>query len=131
MELKGIFIYSKTANGNYNFRLKAPNKETLAVSEAPYPTSTGCKSGIASCRKFADVHVEDQTLKRGYTVLPNPKYEMYEDKAGKFRYRLRANNGIIIIISEAGYATREGCKKGIVSVSKWAATADIEADPKN
>ena len=130
MELKGTFIYSKTSNGNYNFRLKAPNKETLAVSEAPYPTSTGCKAGIASCRKFAGVHVEDQTLKRGYSVLPNPKFEMYEDKGGKYRYRLRANNGIIIIISEAGYATREGCKKGIQSVCKWSETAEIVTDIK-
>lgn len=121
---KGTFTYSKTANGNFNLRLIASNGETIAVSEAPYPTVANCKKGIESVRRFADSPIEDQTLIKGET-LKNPKYELYKDKADKFRYRLRANNGTILIISEAGYATKEGCKKGIASVSKWAAEAEI------
>ena len=128
MELKGTFVYSKTANGNYNFRLKAPNLETLAVCESPYKSIASCKQGIESTRRFANSPIEDQTLKKAGEPLPNPKYEMYIDKAGKFRYRLRANNGIIIIISEAGYATKDGCKKGIQSIAKWAENAEVTTD---
>ena len=51
-ELKGYFVYSKTPKGNFNFRLKASNKETIAVSEGIYTTLSSCKSGIESVRKF-------------------------------------------------------------------------------
>lgn len=127
-ELKGYFVYSKTANGNYNFRLKASNKETIAVSEAPYPTVSNCKGGIESVRKFCNIDkIEDQTLAK-YEVLTNPKYEVYKDKQGKFRYRLRANNGNILCISEEGYASKASCKNGIASVGKWAPNAEVMSD---
>lgn len=125
-ELKGKFVYNKTANGNFNFRLKAHNNETIAVSEGVYTTLSGCKSGIESVRRFANIdNIEDQTLARGYEVLSNPKFEIYNDKQGKFRYRLRANNGNLLCISEEGYASRASCKAGIASVGKWAPEAEL------
>lgn len=127
-ELKGYFVYSKTANGNFNFRLKASNKETIAVSESPYPSLSGCKSGIESVRKFCNIDkIEDQTAAK-YETLTNPKFEIYKDKQGKFRYRLRANNGHLLCISEEGYASKASCKAGIASVGKWAPNADIVSD---
>ena len=45
------------------------------------------------------------------------KYEMYKDKAGEFRFRLKAGNGEIILASE-GYAAKSGCENGIASVQK-------------
>ncbi len=45
------------------------------------------------------------------------KFEMYKDKAGKFRFRLKAGNGQIILASEA-YESKAGCKNGIQSVIK-------------
>lgn len=52
------------------------------------------------------------------------KFEMYEDKAGKFRFRLVALNGEIIAASEA-YESKEGCRDGIASVRTNAAKAEI------
>ncbi|UTF50863.1 YegP family protein [Desulfomicrobium sp. ZS1] len=48
------------------------------------------------------------------------KFEMYKDKAGEFRFRLKAGNGQIILGSE-GYKDKSGCKNGIESVKKNAA----------
>lgn len=56
--------------------------------------------------------------------LPEPKFEWYKDKAGKFRFRLVAPNGETIATSEA-YASKDGCVNGIESVKKNAPIAKI------
>lgn len=128
-ELKGAFVYSKTANGNYNFRLKASNRETIAISEGVTSDLAGCKRGIESVRRFCNIDkIEDQTLARGYETLTNPKYEIYLDRQGKYRYRLKANNGNILCISEEGYSSRATCRAGIASVGRWAPDAEVISD---
>lgn len=125
-ELKGAFVYSKTPKGHFNFRLKASNKETIAISEGVYLDLSSCKRGIESLRKFCNTEkIEDQTLAKGYEELTNPKFEIYIDKQGKFRYRLKANNGNLLCISEGGYASKASCKAGIASVGKWAPDAIV------
>jgi len=52
------------------------------------------------------------------------KFEIYKDKKGEYRFRLKAGNGEIIAESE-GYKTKQGCMKGIVSVQKNATKAKI------
>jgi uncharacterized protein YegP (UPF0339 family) len=52
------------------------------------------------------------------------KFELYEDKAGKFRFRLKAGNGEIIAVGEA-YETKASAKKGIDSVIRNAADASV------
>jgi uncharacterized protein YegP (UPF0339 family) len=58
------------------------------------------------------------------TKLPEPKFEWFKDKAGKFRFRLLAANGEIIATSE-GYNSKDGCVNGIESVKKNAPIAKI------
>jgi uncharacterized protein YegP (UPF0339 family) len=60
----------------------------------------------------------------GGDILPEPVFEWYKDKAGKYRFRLKAANGEIIAVSE-GYASKEGCVGGIESVKKNASIAKI------
>lgn len=43
------------------------------------------------------------------------KFEIYNDKAGEFRFRLKAGNGQTILASE-GYSAKSGCTNGIESV---------------
>jgi uncharacterized protein YegP (UPF0339 family) len=45
------------------------------------------------------------------------KFEIYQDKAGEYRFRLKASNGQIILVSE-GYKAKSGCTNGIESVQK-------------
>lgn len=45
------------------------------------------------------------------------KFEVYKDKAGEFRFRLKAANGQNILASE-GYSGKSGCMNGIESVKK-------------
>ncbi|OPX66184.1 MAG: hypothetical protein A4E37_02133 [Methanoregulaceae archaeon PtaB.Bin056] len=53
------------------------------------------------------------------------KFEVYTDKAGKYRFRLKASNGEIIAVGES-YSSKSACMNGIESVRKNAATATIE-----
>lgn len=45
------------------------------------------------------------------------KFEIYTDKAGEFRFRLKASNGQNILASE-GYKSKSSCKNGVDSVKK-------------
>lgn len=56
---------------------------------------------------------------------PMPKFEIYRDVAGKFRFRLRAANNQIIAASEA-YETKAGCSNGIQSVMQNAPKATVK-----
>lgn len=51
------------------------------------------------------------------------KFEIYEDKAGEYRFRLRASNGQTVLSSE-GYTTKSAAKNGIESVRENAHDAD-------
>lgn len=116
-------FFIKTTKTGYVFNLKATNGEVIATSEV-YTTKEACKKGIASVIANAEVAaVEDQT-KEGFAVEKNPKFEIYADKKGEFRFRLKAKNGQIIASSE-GYKALKSCENGVESVKKNAAGAEI------
>ena len=86
-------------------------------------TKPSCKSGIESVRNNCLSPVEDQTAE-GYEVLKNPKFEVYTDKAGEFRFRLKARNGQIVAVGE-GYKSMKSCLNGIASIGKNAPEAPV------
>ena len=106
----------KTTKTGFTFNLKAGNNEVIGVSEV-YAAEASCKNGIESVKKNAPIaNIEDQTVE-GFEKATNPKFEIYTDKAGEFRFRLKAKNGEPILASE-GYKSKAGCKNGIESVKK-------------
>ena len=120
----GKFVIRETKTG-VKFDLKAGNGEVIGTSEV-YSSITACKNGIESVKKnavAANDKTEDQTVE-GFEKLTNPKFEMYEDKGGEFRFRLNARNGENILASE-GYKSKASCKNGINSVIKNAPEAPV------
>lgn len=118
----GKFVVREVPSG-IKFDLKATNGQTIATSEV-YETRAACLKGIDSIRKNAPVaKVENQTVP-GYAAMTNPKFELYQDRAGEYRFRLKARNGAIIAVSE-GYTTRAACENGIDSVRKNADEAEV------
>ena len=123
----GKFVIRKTATG-VKFDLKAGNGEVIATSEV-YSAEASCRNGIASVQKNAPVaNLEDQTVE-GYETAKHPKFEVYADKAGEFRFRLKATNGEVIATSE-GYTSKAGCLNGVESVRKNAVDADVVVPEK-
>lgn len=57
------------------------------------------------------------------------KYELYQDKAGEWRWRLRHQNGNIIADSAEGYSSKAAAQKGIESVKKNVGEAEIKELP--
>ncbi len=118
----GKFVIRNTNTG-VKFDLKAGNGEVIATSEV-YTTEDACRKGVASVMKNAPVaNVEDQTVEN-FEQVKHPKFEVYEDKAGEFRFRLKATNGQVIATSE-GYKAKASCMNGIESVKKNAVDAEI------
>ena len=118
----GKFVIKQAKTG-YMFNLKAGNGEIIATSEV-YTTLDACKNGVASVAKNAPVAaLEDQTVE-GFATEKNPKFEVYADKRGEFRFRLKATNGQIIATGE-GYKAKASCLKGIESIRKNAPEAAV------
>ena len=118
----GKFVVKEVKTG-YKFDLKAGNGEIIATSEV-YTSENGCLNGVESVRKNAvAAKLEDQTVENFETVT-NPKFEVYVDKAGEFRFRLKARNGEIIATSE-GYKAKASCLNGIDSVRRNAPDAEV------
>jgi len=112
----------KAVKSGVKFNLKAGNGEIIATSEV-YSSEKTCLNGIESVRKNCASAVEDQTVE-GYAVLKHPKYEVYTDKKGEFRFRLKARNGEIIATGE-GYKTKKSCLNGIASIQKNAPDSPV------
>ena len=117
----GKFVVKETKTG-VKFDLKAGNGEVIATSEV-YTTEKACLNGIESVRNCCVGEIEDQTVEEVVQVK-HPKFEMYVDKAGEYRFRLKARNGEIIATSE-GYKAKASCINGIESVKKNAPDAEV------
>ena len=120
----GAFEIKKSKDGRFVFNLYAANRVIVATSQI-YSSSqsaiTGIKSVIANAEKAA---IEDQTLK-SFTPQGFPKWEIYIDKGGQFRFRLLASNGSCVCHSQ-GYTQKSTCKKGIESVIRTVKSAEID-----
>jgi len=118
----GKFVV-REVNSGIKFDLKASNGQVIASSEV-YSSKASCLKGIESVRKNSTIaNLEDQTVE-GFQTVINPKFEIYLDKSGEYRFRLKARNGEIIATSE-GYKTLDSCNNGIDSVRKNAETAEL------
>ncbi|MBN9153598.1 MAG: YegP family protein [Microbacterium sp.] len=52
------------------------------------------------------------------------KFELYTDKAGEWRFRLKASNGQVIATGE-GYSSKAGALNGIESIKTNAPGAEV------
>jgi len=122
--LSGFFEIKKSKDGRFVFNLFASNRVIIATSQV-YSSSAsalnGANSVIANAERAA---IEDNTLKNP-TPVPFPKWEIYRDKAEKYRFRLFAPNGSCICHSQ-GYTSKASCKNGIESIIRTVKDANID-----
>lgn len=107
--MAGKFECYKDKAGEFRFRLKAGNGETVLASEG-YSSKSSCTNGIESVQKNCS----------------NPdRFEKKETKSGKFRFNLKASNGQVIGTSQ-NYASESSCDNGIKSVENAASGAKTD-----
>ena len=109
-------IIKPAKDNTFVYVILAGNKQVIAKSAQTYSSVQTCRSAVQSVVKIAKtVPIEDQTL---VNVEPQkyPKFELYMDKGGKYRFRLCASNGQNLLVCTQGYAQKSSCKNGIDSV---------------
>jgi uncharacterized protein YegP (UPF0339 family) len=104
-------IYQDNAK-EYRWRLKAANAAILATSGQGYKAKADCKHGVERIKE--DV------------ASGKLKFEVYEDAAKEYRWRLKATNGQTIGASSEGYKAKSDCDKAIDLIKTGAAKADVE-----
>lgn len=121
----GKFDIQRSKNGKFFFTLYASNHSPIAHSQM-YSSLSGATTGINSIiANSPKAGVEDKTLKKSASV-PYPKWEIYADKAGQYRFRLYAPNGQCVCHSAHGYSTKSGCKGGMDSITRFSAEAKVD-----
>jgi len=104
--------------GEYRWRLVASNDEIIADGGEGFASERGARDSIGRVREYAG---EASALDyRGAA------FEIFEDNAGEYRWRLRHENGQILGDSGEGYASRTGAIDGLRSVKRNAPNADFE-----
>lgn len=121
-KLLGKYVIKKVNTG-YKFVLHARNGKVVLDSEV-YTTEQACIKGTDSIRRNAPVANIQLMLEEPYEHVKNPKFEIYIDKAGQYRFRLKAKNGEIIGTSEA-YKAKANALIGARSIMKNAPTTEI------
>ena len=121
----GKFDIRRAKDGRFFFCLYASNHAPIAYSQI-YSTIGAAMNGIDSIiSNSPKAPIEDTTLKNS-TALPFPKWEIYIDKAGEYRFRLYATNGLCICHASHGYSTKSGCKGGMDSITRFAKEAKVD-----
>ncbi len=106
--MAGKFELYKDNGGEFRFRLKAGNGQTILASEG-YKTRASARKGIESVRRNAAV---------------DARFERKETKSGKHMFNLKATNGQVVGTSES-YESESARDNGIESVRKNAADATV------
>jgi hypothetical protein len=124
----GKYVIKQTSNGGYVFNLVASNGEVIGTSQT-YRSLSSAKGGIGSVQRNVHADIEDQTTQHWEPLPRHPKWELYVDNAGEFRFRLKAMNGEVVLASE-GYKAKTSAKNGIDSVRRNA-ESDIFVEGKD
>ena len=107
--MAGKFECYKDKSGEFRFRLKAGNGETILSSEG-YKAKSSCKNGIASVQK---------------NCMDDNCFEKKTTSAGNYRFNLKSTNGQVVGTSQS-YKSESGRDNGIASVRRSAPGAAID-----
>ncbi len=128
---KATFEVYEDSQDKWRWRLKHVNGNIIADSSEGYASKQKAKQGLESVRSNAPgAYVEDQSKDD-----PEPDateggsdatFELYEDKGGNWRWRLRHDNGNIIGDGGQGYASKQKAKQGLNSVRQNVPGAPVE-----
>ncbi|WP_336037458.1 YegP family protein [Halobacterium yunchengense] len=114
------FNVYEDAAGEYRWRLQASNANVLADSGEGYSSRSEAADAVERVREYAP---DADALDVGFAA-----FEVYEDAAGEWRWRLRHRNGNVVADSGQGYAERNKVHDAIESVKRNAAGAEVTAE---
>ncbi|QKY16738.1 DUF1508 domain-containing protein [Halorubrum sp. CBA1229] len=124
------FEMFRDAGGEWRWRLIHENGNVLADSGQGYSSRSKARQGLDSVRSnAAEAALDDLDAEDGgdgdADETPNATFELYEDKGGDYRWRLRHRNGNIVADSGEGYASKSNARDAIERVRDYAPDADV------
>ncbi len=118
--------------GQWRWRLRARNGELVAMSEQGFTTKAGVIKALDVVRHNvaeAEGHEEAPTGDDAAEAKHSKGFEIYEDKSGHWRWRLRASNGELLAIPEQGFSSKSGVVRGLDAVRRNVADAEGHVEP--
>ena len=94
-----LYAIRKTATG-YKFDVFTDDKVKLATSEV-YKTVAAASTGLANYITSAEIANVSDPDEKGFKKVKFPRYEIFRDNEGKYRFRLKGTNGAILASSPA------------------------------
>jgi len=113
---KATFELYEDNVGEYRWRLRHQNGNIIADSGEGYSSKPSAREAIERVQGYAP---ESDVLDVGQA-----SFELYEDNAGEYRWRLRHQNGNIIADSGEGYSSRSAAEDAVNSVKRNAPGAE-------
>jgi uncharacterized protein YegP (UPF0339 family) len=139
---KARFEIYQDKGGGYRWRLRHRNGNVIADSGEGYASRQKCQQGMHSVMRNAlgaaimriepedPEAIEDAAETDPIEIESQAAFELYEDNAGEWRWRLVHDNGNIVADSSEGYASKSNAKRAMKSVRRHAASADyLKIDP--
>ncbi len=102
-------VYEDNAK-EFRWRLKQGD-DILATAGQGYKEKASVKKGIDGIKKGLENDKD--------------KFEIYEDNANAYRWRLKAANGQIVAAANKGYKTKADCEKVVDQIKKGAPKAEV------
>ena len=119
--------------GKWRWRLRARNGELVAMSDQGFASKAGAVKALDVVRRNvaeAEGHEEAPTGDDAAEAKNIKGFEIYEDKSGHWRWRLRASNGELLAIPEQGFASKAGVVKALDVVRRNVAEAEGHVEPE-
>lgn len=129
------FRIFQDVQGQYRWTFHAANHEKLAVPGESFTRRATAEASIDLVKRLASGAPINDLTKPGVNGYHGqggkPEFEVYEDKAREYRWRLQSGNNKIIAISSEGYKVKSGCVNGLELVKKFAPTAEVKDETKS
>jgi len=119
-ESKATFELYRDAESEHRWRLRHDNGEIIAVVARGFASESNARDNIESIRSYIGP--------ADYLEFDPAAFEVYEDAAGEYRWRLVHRNGRILGDSGEGYATRSNARRAVETVVETAEKAAVDAD---
>jgi uncharacterized protein YegP (UPF0339 family) len=141
MESKATFEMYADRGGKYRWRLRHRNGNVIADSAQGYSSRQKAMQGLRSVQSNAAggavVLLEDATEDDTVEDVPEVPaadsqgtFELFEDKGGEFRWRLRHDNGNVLADGSEGYASKSNVRRALGSVRAYVpGAAYLKVDP--
>jgi amphi-Trp domain-containing protein len=128
---KATFEVYEDSGEQWRWRLKHVNGNIIADSSEGYASKQKAKQGLQSVRKnapgaYVEDHSKDDPAPDATDGGSDATFEIFEDSGGKWRWRLRHDNGNIIADGGQGYASKQKAKQGLNSVRQNCPGAPVE-----